>query len=221
MSTTAADLTSLIELEKLLENHRHLWRGREGITSRPQTLSTGFPTLDALLPGGGWPRKALLEMIVPRWGIGELRLLLPLLSSLGQTPRWSMWINPPFIPYAPALATAGVSLDRTLVVTPRRPATETPWCMEKALEAGTCALVMGWTENLSDRTVRRLQLAAERGDALGILFHRRRKGPSPAALRIHLHPCREGIEVEILKARGGWTRSRTRIPLEEEEMEQS
>ena len=215
MTAAAADLTPLIELERLLERYQHLWRGREMTETRADTFPTGFTELDAALPGGGWPRKALLELIVPRWGIGELQLLLPLLATLGKEARWSMWVDPPFIPYAPALAEAGVNLDRTLLVTPRRPATETAWCMEKALSAGTCALVMAWGENLPDRTLRRLQLAAERGGSLGILFRTREHGPSPAAVRIRLEPAGNGLDVEILKARGGLAVKKRLLKLEQ------
>ena len=209
----AADLTPLLELEKLLQENRHLWRGRDNTAKRPDGIPTGFPELDALLPDGGWPKGALLEVVVPRWGIGELRLLLPALATAGRQPRWSMWINPPFIPYAPALAEAGVSLEHTLMVTPRRPATETAWSMEKALRAGTCAIVMAWSDRLPERTVRRLQLAAERGNSLGVLFHGRENGPSPAAVRIRLEPTRSGLEVQVLKARGGGRRQRVHLVL--------
>ena len=60
-----------------------LWRGSEhpasesGITD--PVLSTGFPGLDACLPWQGWPTAALVEIITPQWGIGELQLVLPLL----------------------------------------------------------------------------------------------------------------------------------------------
>ena len=209
----AADLTPLLELEKLLQENRHLWRGRDSTATRPNGISTGFPELDALLPDGGWPKGALLEVVVPRWGIGELRLMLPALAAVSRQPRWSMWIDPPFIPYAPALAEAGVSLEHTLMVTPRRPATETAWSMEKALRAGTCAIVMAWGDRVPERTVRRLQLAAEQGNALGVLFHSRENGPSPAAVRIRLEPAGSGLEVQLLKARGGGRQQKVHIML--------
>ena len=202
--SAATDLTPLLKLEKLLQENQHLWRGRDNNTPHSDGLHTGFPALDALLPDGGWPKGALLEVIVPRWGTGELQLMLPALAALSRQQRWSMWINPPFIPYAPALAEAGVSLDHTLIVTPRQPTTETAWSMEKALRASTCAIVMAWTDRLPDRTVRRLQLAAEQGDSLGVLFHSKENGPSPAAIRIRLEPTESGLEVQVLKARGGY-----------------
>jgi len=55
--------------------------------------------------------------------------------------------------------------------------------------------------------LRRLQLAAEAGDALGVLFRPRHfvQRPSAAALRIQLAPGIDGgLSVSILKRRGGW-----------------
>jgi cell division inhibitor SulA/protein ImuA len=52
-----------------------------------------------------------------------------------------------------------------------------------------------------------LQLAAESGDSLGVLFRspQRAREASPAALRMRLSPQREGgLNVEILKSRGSW-----------------
>ena len=50
-------------------------------TSMP-TLATGFTQLDAELPGGGWPRGQLTELLPEQTGIGELGLLLPSLATL-------------------------------------------------------------------------------------------------------------------------------------------
>jgi hypothetical protein len=45
------------------------------------TLASGFPALDAELPGAGWPRGALTELLTTRAGIGELSLLQPALRQ--------------------------------------------------------------------------------------------------------------------------------------------
>ncbi|MFP5349540.1 MAG: hypothetical protein ACLGHO_06815 [Gammaproteobacteria bacterium] len=52
-----------------------VWRG-EAAAPVP-AVATGFAALDAVLPGGGWPRAALTEVTFPRPGIGELQLFLP------------------------------------------------------------------------------------------------------------------------------------------------
>ncbi|MBC7939598.1 MAG: hypothetical protein H7Z19_07490, partial [Chitinophagaceae bacterium] len=33
-------------------------------------LSSGWPDLDAALPGGGWPARALTELLLPHPGVG-------------------------------------------------------------------------------------------------------------------------------------------------------
>ena len=38
--------------------------------------------------------------------IGELQLVIPALAALSRE-RWILWLSPPYIPYAPALAASG------------------------------------------------------------------------------------------------------------------
>src|SRR5438034_15002 len=69
------------QLDELLA-HPSLWRGRS--RAAIATISTGYPALDAGLPGGGWPRHGLVEILTPRVGVGELYLLLPALAALSR-----------------------------------------------------------------------------------------------------------------------------------------
>ena len=93
-----------MSLETLL--HRaDVWRGGAApasATGLGTALPSGFDALDAQLPGGGLPRRALTEILLPREGIGELRFLLPLLARpssrrpTSPTPRRSRaraWIS--------------------------------------------------------------------------------------------------------------------------------
>ena len=106
-----------MSLDHLLQR-ADLWRG--GATSPAVSgIPTGFAELDALFPGGGWPRGALTEILMPREGIGALTLVLPTLARLSRENRWLAWVAPPYLPYAPALAAAGVDLSRVLLVHPR------------------------------------------------------------------------------------------------------
>ena len=187
-------------LAQLLE-HPAIWRGRS--TARSDTLSTGFRALDEALPGGGWPRVGLTEILAPRHGVGELRLLVPLLARVGgiSPPRWTVWVAPPFEPYAPALAAHGVRVERQLVVR-----TETPlWAMEQALDSGACELVLGWVRRAQPRSLRRLQLAAGRGRTPGFLFRAltTAREASPAELRVLCEPGEQGATLRLLKSRGG------------------
>lgn len=76
------------------------------------TLASGFPRLDAELPGGGWPRGALTELLPEGEGIGELDLLLPALAALTAAGQTVVLVAPPHAAHAPAWAAAGIRLDR-------------------------------------------------------------------------------------------------------------
>ena len=61
-----------------------LWRGHDlARTSRPG-IATGYASLDAELPGGGWPAGALTEVLHRHAGIGEVRLFFPALCALAR-----------------------------------------------------------------------------------------------------------------------------------------
>ncbi len=202
--------------EALAELLRHpaLWRG--GGAGASEAVPTGFRALDARLPGGGWPRATLIELLVPTAGVGEVRLLLPALRSLtaaGTEPRWVAWLAPPHLPYAPALADAGLDPARMLVVRPRA-GLDRLWAMEQALRSGACAAVLGWAGEARDPMLRRLKLAAEEGDTPAFLLRpsRHRNEASPAALRLALTASDHGLDVEVLKSRCGPARIE-RLPI--------
>lgn len=195
------------QLQELLA-HPSVWRGRS--RAAVETLPTGFAALDAGLPGGGWPRHGLVEVLTPQPGVGELYLLLPVLARLSRLvpARWCAWVSPPHEPYAPALEAHGVALDRMLVVRPQ-PAAMTLWALEQSLRSGACGMALAWLPRVSARAIRRLQLAAEQGRALGVLFRGQQfaRLASPAMLRVVCEPTKEpalhGARVTLLKSRGG------------------
>ena len=190
-------------LDKLVRGTPLLWRASDRRDDTLPTVPSGFAPLDAALPGGGWPANVLMEMVVPAWGIGELRLLLPLMLGLQRQGGWLVWITPPYLPYAPALAGLGIDLSRVLLIEPKRDR-DVLWTMEKALRASSTGMVLAWPPKLNHGQMRRLQLAAEAGNSLGVVFNTLDHGPSPAALRLRLKPMEEGVRVRLLKARGGY-----------------
>lgn len=191
-------------VEELL-HHPGLWRAREqGETHRPG-VPTGHAELDRCLPGGGWPRQGLIEILADESGIGELELIMPALARLyarGDEAGWLAWISPPHLPYAPAIAAWGIDVGRVLVV---HAATSAEWAMEQALRSGSCGAVLGWAACRGRQALRRLQLAAEQSNCLAVLFRERCEAsqPSPAVLRLALEGRPEGLEVRLLKSRGG------------------
>jgi protein ImuA len=196
-------------LDQLLKN-RQIWKAGRNNVRCDKTLSTGFADLDRAL-SGGWPVGVLTELLVDFYGIGELRLLMPTLAELSrESGKWVMLIAPPYIPYAPAITRQGMNISRLLLVRCRHPA-DVLWTMEQALRSGTCAAVLAWSDRSDQRSLRRLQLAAEEGSVekqgcWAVLFRPSRfsRHRSPAALRIGVRPVRlSRVGMNIFKNRSG------------------
>ena len=129
--------------------------------------------------------------------------------------RRTAWVDPPHVPYAPALMGGGLDLSRLLVV---RAAGDVFWAAEQVLRSGACGAVLAWPRErpADDRTLRRLQLAAEEGRTLGIVFRSQSHAdrPSPARLRLLLEPSRQGLAVRLLKCRGRGPSGSLLVPVE-------
>src|SRR5512147_2521879 len=190
-------------LDSVLQ-HPGIWRGDQLAQMGEEALPTGFGELDEQLPGGGWPRGALTEILLEREGIGELRLLLSALARVSAKCDWRVWVAPPHVPYAPALSVAGVNLKHLLVAQPQS-AGDAWWTAEQALRSGACSAVLAWLGSPDERRMRRLQLGAESGRAWGVLFRSASAAQerSTAALRLRLEATSSGLAVHILKRRGG------------------
>jgi len=198
-------------LEQLLRKQAGIWRGLHSKSPDWAILQTGFAELDASLPGGGWPLAALLEILTPCLGIGEIRLLLPAMAKLSQAGRHIIWVSPPYQPYAQALVQAGITLSQILVVECQQD-NDIPWTLEKLLRNPRCGMALAWPKQLSDHQSRRLQLATEQGHSLAVLFPQQRGPNNHAALRIELRPTNDGLLLTILKARGSLRRESVFLP---------
>lgn len=188
-------------LERLLRDSRFLWRG--DAISRPPARSTGFDALDERLPGGGWPVGALTEIFCACNGLGEVSLLLPLLRHISTEARPFALVAPPHIPYAPAFARADIRLA-SLVWIKAHNETDACWATEQFLRESVGGAALFWSHGQNDRSLRRLQLAAEAGRASAFLYRpvSALTHSSPAALRLALFPDTGGTRVELLKVRG-------------------
>jgi len=198
---------TLDELARLC--HDGEWR-----RSLHQAAPSGFAELDATLPGGGWPMGAIAELMPETTGMGELSLLVPALSELAHAGRYIAWIAPPYLPYAPALIQWKLPLKYLLIVQTRS-LQESLWAAEQALRCPALGAVLSWSCEIADKNVRRLQLAAEAGGSLGILYRpaEAAREHSPAALRLRLRATANGLVVDIPKCRGGRTGVRLQLPL--------
>ncbi|SHE95048.1 protein ImuA [Microbulbifer donghaiensis] len=191
-----------------------IWQAANEHKRQRGGIASGFSSLDALLTGRGWPRGATTELLVNQSGIGEISLLLPALAELTQREQMVVLVNPPFIPYAPALASAGVQLEKLLIIHPRGQKDEL-WATEQALQSGCCGALLSWQGRQApvDKDLRRLQLAAREGDCLH--FHFRPQScaasPSPASLRLQLGSDGDQLAVQLLKQLGGQSGQRLHL----------
>ena len=173
------------------------WRGYQ---------STGIEALDAVLPAGGLPIGAVTELLAAP-GAGARRLAFELVSARLRTvaDRPLLWIEasprtrgtiPPTTEvggtlYAPALAQAGVPLERLIHARPQT-ADDALWSAEQALIAGVTAMIVLEAAGLSTSAVRRLQLAAEESGSVLLLIRpvaeQGERSASPLRLRLSAVP---------------------------------
>lgn len=197
------------ELRSLLR-HPAIRRTADADAPR-ENLPTGFSSLNARLPDGGWSIGGLTEILYEEQGIGELHLVMPALAHLSRRGLWLVWVSPPYVPYAPALSEYGIDLSRVMLIDAPTSA-QCFWAAEQALRTRGAGAVLLWPEKINASpfsspfsSLRRLQLAAEAGHSWGLLFRPERQvhQSSPAALRLRLSASSGGPVVRVLKCRGG------------------
>ncbi|VWD31033.1 cell division protein [Burkholderia contaminans] len=181
--------------------HPSLWRGSQLARSSVRGVDTGHPELTDELPGGGWPAAALVELLAQQPGIGELRLLAPVLARATGKPV--VLIQPPHALQPLALAYWGID-PASFVTLPAPRTADALWAAEQVLRAGTCAAVLLWQSHVRADALRRLNLAAQSGSALFFLFRpaAAARDASPAPLRLALAPKHDGVDVTFVKRRG-------------------
>ena len=186
-----------------------VWRGGELEHVVHPTRPTGHAALDRELPGGGWPVGTLSEVLHDGVGIGEVRLLAHALACSTEGDRLIAWIHAPHMPYAPALAQAGIRLDRCLVVRPRD-RDDALWAAEQALKSSACGAVLFWAGAAIGQAqadyawLRRLQMAAEAGRSIAVLFRpcAAESLSTPAHLRVVVARENGLLKIRIPKRRG-------------------
>jgi hypothetical protein len=190
-----------------------VWRGGELENAVHPTMPTGHAALDRELPGGGWPTGTLSEVLHDGVGIGEVSFLSGALAKASEGDRMIAWVNPPHLPYAPAIAQSGIALESCLVVRPAN-REDALWAAEQALRSGACGAVLFWlSAAASDRPrrgsdeyacLRRLQMAAEAGRAMAVFFRAgvAEKLSTPAHLRVVLTREAGELKLRIPKRRG-------------------
>lgn len=183
-----------------------IWRGQQW-QQQQFAYSTGFSLLDEHLADNGWPQTGVCEVLCDGVGQGELSMVLPMLSQLighslssaknaaQEQDSMVMLVAPPHIPSAQALLQQGLELARLIWIdTEERK--ERLWAIEQALSNGSVPLVLAWLDNLSTTEARRLQLAAEKGESLCMLYL-----PSRCAQQSHPVNLRLALQRQHFSAR--------------------
>ncbi len=201
-------------LDTLMQDAR-VWQGHRHNKTTQLAELTGYQALDNQLGGLGWPRGALSECLLDTPGIGELTLLVPLMQRLSRAGKTVFWLNPPHTPYAPALAREDIDLNQVIMIHTEGK-DDFLWTLENCLRSPVTGLVIAWPGRLAAREIRRLQLAAEAGSNVCVLFRERRYAEqnSPAALRLELEPDnQQSLKVHVVKRRGSWPGQRCSLAL--------
>jgi cell division inhibitor SulA/protein ImuA len=185
-----------------LLNNPLVWRGDQ-LARADDAVCSGFAELDRELPGGGWPKRALTELLHDTQGIGELRLLLPALGRLARSGEAIVLVAPPHIPYAPAFVACGIEPERLFVVAAE--GKDRWWAAEQVLRADSVGALLFWPGSLNDQRLRRLQLAAQDSETLAFVFAGTAGAvqASPSPLRLRLTAKKGRLCIDVFKRRGG------------------
>lgn len=198
-----------------LSQHPQITLARQISHPYGNVYASGHTELDQQLHGG-WPAAGMVELNYTQQGIGELRLLWPLLKQSQQNDPQPLqiWINPPIGIYAQALAQAGIDLPHLMIVRCANPQ-EALWAAEQSLQSGCCQYVLLWHQHMRTSAAKRLQWAAKDNQAL--LFWLSEANTDQCALpisaRLQLSPCAQGLCIAVSKLQGQWPQGACTIAL--------
>jgi protein ImuA len=190
----------------------HVWQGQEMACAEEGVVATGHASLDAELPGGGWP-MGLVEVLQERPGQHVWQLAGPALAhSLQSHAGPVVLVAAPFVPFVPSLQAQGIAGERLLWIRAAKPA-ERLWATEQALRCAEVTAVLAWLPQARSAELRRLQIAAQQHNHLLFVFRTLRsiQDASPARIRLQLGGT-GAMEVRILKRRGPPLESPLQLP---------
>jgi hypothetical protein len=158
MSNRQQILVTLRRTVEELESHSH---------SLGSVVSTGSSDFDQLL-GGGFEQGSLVEWINAP-GAGATTLALIAAREACQKQGLVVVVDEKGLFYPPAAQSLGLNLDQIIVI---RPANRQDyyWGLIQSLRSTGGNTVISWLETTNERMLRRMQLAAEQGGALGFLI---------------------------------------------------
>lgn len=187
--------------------HPRLWRASELGHSHTRCHPSGFAALDAELPGGGWPTRAITELLLPQAGCAEWRLLAPALAQRTRAGGRLLLIAPPHAPHPRGLAAWGIGAADCLWITPTDHR-QGLWALEQAIKADAdeTGAVLAWLPQLRPEHMRRLQTLASgcRAPVFVLRSSQHAQQASAAPLRLQVQPGVHWaqLQLQIVKRRG-------------------
>lgn len=206
-------------------------RGKiEAMENRTKTNSlrwtTDWPAFDQLLPARGFRPGSLVEWLSPTIGCGAMTLAMMAGARAIGANRSSVLIDPNGDFYPPAIARAHDSFQSLFVLRPRNQR-ELLWTWDQVLRCRGIGMAVGWIHHAHDRLFRRLSLAAEQGQTLGMILRpfSAHREPNWADTRLLVEPRtrtdppflhRRTFRLSLLHARGAMAGSSIEVSWDEE-----
>jgi hypothetical protein len=183
--------------------------GSAGTFEKRRVFPTGLDAIDQLLSGEGFARGMVHEILHdPRSGNGGSRFFALLLAkSAGGN---IIWCDPNRTLYPPAVAAAGVPMEKLFLLHPKNP-TEQAWAIAECMRCKGVGATVASVPAISRIQARRLQLATERGgNGVGILLRPIDRNASiyAAATRWLVSPLQgertvQKWKIQLIHAHGG------------------
>lgn len=184
----------------------------------------GCRELDRLLPDGGFRRGSLVEWLAAGEGCGAWSLALIVAREACREGGRIVVFDRAETFYPPAAVRMGIEPEQLIVVRPENQADEV-WALTQVLRCSGVAAGLAWLDGVESQDFRRLQLAAETCEALGLLLRpwAARKEPSWADVRLGVEAvCSpesaevRRLKVHLLRSRRGAGYGTVEVELHEE-----
>ena len=191
-----------------------VWRANEFGQTAATVMSSGWASLDAELPGGGWPRRSVIEVLSTQPCVLEWRLLARTLREVVRVGGQVVVVGPARHPHLPGLLHEGLD-ERQLVWIRAEAPSERMWVTEQLIKSNSAGAIVTWLPQARQEQLRRLQFAA--GACEGPVFLCRptatRHEASASPLRIHASVGADWeLKVNVFKRRGPVHEGEVQLP---------
>ena len=132
-------------------------------------ISSGCSAMDRCLPGGGYARGSMLELLRSHSGSGVTSIALMIARQAVVEGKYLVLVDPQRQFYPPAMMSLGIPMDRVIALQPSNH-TDAIWGLAQVLRCTAVGAVIAEVGTFEDRVARKLQLAAEQGGGLGIFI---------------------------------------------------